>query len=121
VELVFVRLPKNARVVLLEDSPMRIAWFQKRIPDLVVCKSSQEFKDYFTKGHERCDFIFWDHDLGGQDTSEEVAQWFVDRYGAGNTYALIHSWNTAGARKLQDIMNGVKWIPFGQFEVEVEA
>lgn len=99
---------------------MRIAWFQKRLPDLVVCTTPEAFKEYFTKGHERCDFIFWDHDLGEQGTSAEVAKWFVSKYGAGNEYALIHSWNTAGARNLQDIMMGVKWIPFGQFDVEVE-
>ena len=34
-ELFRVILPKDSRVVILEDSPMRIAWFQKRIPDLI--------------------------------------------------------------------------------------
>jgi hypothetical protein len=118
--LVWVKLPAKAKVVLLEDSPMRIAWFEKRIEDLVVCQSPKEFKDYFSKGTERCDFIFWDHDLGDQGTSVDVAQWFTNRYGSGNEYGIIHSWNTAGARKLQDIMKGTKHLPFGSFEIEVE-
>ena len=57
--LVWVRLPKAAKVVLLEDSPMRIEWFKKRIKDLIVCETPAAFRDYFTNGHERCDFIFW--------------------------------------------------------------
>lgn len=118
-DLFWVKLPKDVKVVLLEDSPMRIAWFQKRVPDLVVCKDVAAFKEYFTTGEKRCDFVFFDHDLGPGDNGQVAAQWFTDQYGASNKYALIHSWNWEGALKMSKIMNGVTWIPFGGFEVEV--
>jgi hypothetical protein len=117
-----VTIPKEARVLLLEDSPMRIAWFTKRIPDhLKVTSSIQEFKAYFdTK--PLVDFIFFDHDLGeGNGTGLDAAQFIKDRFGGNTTNAgLIHTWNPSGASKMRELLPLTLWIPFGEFEVEVE-
>jgi len=119
--LIYIRLPKNSKVVILEDSPMRIAWFQKRIPDLIVCKTVLEFKQYFTSGRGLCDFVFWDHDLGTKENGEDAAKWFGIKFGnQANDYGVIHSWNSEGAHRMQKLIPGTKHIPFGQFEVETE-
>lgn len=112
-----VTLPEGANVTLLEDSDMRITWFAKRIPNLHVCKTVKEFKDYFL-GNPPCDFVFWDHDLGTQQTGADAAKWFRQRYSSTNRAHLIHSFNQAGARNIQSEITTAVHIPFGEFEVE---
>src|SRR3954469_18700250 len=91
-----VRLPEGANVTLLEDSEMRIKWFAKRIPNLTVCRSVEEFRQYFL-GNPPCDFVFWDHDLGADENGEDAARWFTERYGMTNRAHMIHSFNREGA------------------------
>lgn len=117
-----VVLPRESTVVLLEDSPMRIAWFQDRVQKLAVCRTVQEFKDYFIQRKGPCDFLFWDHDLGTEETGLDAAKWFLEYFGSANgNYSIIHSWNRSGARKMQDILQGSPCIPFGGFEIEYSS
>lgn len=115
--LVKINLPSRAKVLLLEDSEMRIAWFEKRIPDLKVCRSVQEFKDYFAT-KPMVDFIFFDHDLGEGGSGYDAAKFMVESFGSGNRWGLIHSWNKTGAQRMQEILV-VPHVPFGDFEVEI--
>jgi hypothetical protein len=118
--LLKVTLPKHAHVLLLEDSEMRIEWFRKRIPNLTVVSSVEEFIAYFDK-KPQCDFIFYDHDLGdGKGTGTEAAKWIHDHFGGGSKWAVIHSWNRAGAIRMREYMPNTPHIPFGDFDVEVE-
>src|SRR5258708_6046585 len=116
-DLIKVTIPKYARVLLLEDSEMRIEWFKKRIKKLHVCSSVQSFKDYFdTK--PMVDFIFWDHDLGEGGTGLDAAKFLVERFGiSGSRWGLIHSWNNVGATTMQQVITGSICIPFGSFEL----
>jgi hypothetical protein len=114
-----VSLPENCHVLLLEDSEMRISWFEKRLPILKICRSVQEFKEYFdTK--PTVDFIFWDHDLGDGGSGYDAAQFITDRFGSGGRWGLIHSWNSTGAKKMQTLLIGALHVPFGEFEVEID-
>ena len=117
--LITVRLPAKSTVYLLEDSPMRIAWFKKQVPGIVVVSSVEEFKTLFDN-NPPCDFIFWDHDLGKGGTGYDAAEWFANKYGAVNRYMLIHSWNRAGAARMQTVLKEASYVPFGNFEIEVE-
>jgi hypothetical protein len=116
-DFITVKLPEGANVTLLEDSEMRITWFQKRIPNLTVCRNVQEFKDHFTK-NPPCDFVFWDHDLGEGANGADAAKWFLERYGSTNRAHLIHSFNRAGARNIQQSILNACHVPFGEFEIE---
>lgn len=112
-----VRLPEGANVTLLEDSEMRIKWFQKRIPNLFVCRSFNEFKAHFS-GNPPCDFVFWDHDLGQSKNGADCAKWFQVKFGATNRAHLIHSFNHAGAQNIKRYIPNAVHITFGEFEVE---
>ena len=111
-----VNLPEGANVTILEDSEMRIKWFEKRIPNLHVCRNVKKFKEYF-RGNPPCDFVFWDHDLGTKETGADAAKWFKTRYSTTNRAHLIHSFNQAGARHIQAEITAAVHIPFGEFEV----
>jgi hypothetical protein len=118
---VHVKLPAESHVLLLEDSPMRIAWFKKRIPHLTVVSNVEDFKQYFLN-KPICDFIFFDHDLGeGCGTGEDAATFIKEHFGGNTTNAgIIHTWNPSGAAKMKVLLPLTLWIPFGEFEVEVE-
>jgi hypothetical protein len=118
-ECFIVRLPEKAEVLLLEDSEMRILWFQKRIPELKVCRTVAEFKAFF-ENNPSLFFIFWDHDLGEEETGADAAKWFSERYGAINGYHVIHSHNQGGARNIQSYIRQAVCMPFGSFEVEFD-
>lgn len=114
-------LPKDSQVVVLEDSPMRIAWFRKRVPMLTVCTTMSEFVAYFD-AKPICDFIFLDHDLGeGAGTGVDAANFIKERFGGNTSAMLIHSWNHSGVQAMQAILKGAPAIPFGNFELEVES
>jgi hypothetical protein len=118
VNLLKVCLPEGAHVLLLEDSEMRIKWFEKRVPNLHVCRTVPEFKDYFTT-RPTVDFLFLDHDLGeGNGDGVEACQFVADTFSNNSRWGLIHSWNRAGARRMMDILVGVRHIPFGEFEIQ---
>jgi hypothetical protein len=117
--LITITLPKGCHVLLLEDSEMRIAWFKKRIPELKVVSSVSDFKAYFDT-HPQVDYIFFDHDLGeGNGTGAEAAEYVATRFGGFSKWGLIHSWNTPGAKRMQEFLKSTPHIPFGDFEVEV--
>lgn len=113
-----VKIPKDARVMLLEDSPMRITWFTERLPYLHVVQSIEELKVYFD-GHPICDYFFLDHDLGeGAGTGVEAAEYINNRFGNLSSAGLIHSWNREGALRMQKVLPLLPWVPFGGFEID---
>ena|SRR5579862_1612453 len=111
-----VSMLQNSHVLLLEDSDTRIAWFTKRIPNLKVVKTVDDFKKYFD-GHPIVDFIFFDHDLGTEETGADAAKFVAEKFGA-NRYGMIHSWNKGGSQKIQSYLPNIPHIPFGDFEIE---
>ncbi len=118
-ELIKITLPKDAHVLLLEDSEMRIEWFKARIPTLKVVSTVEDFKAYFAT-KPQVDFIFYDHDLGeGNGTGMEAVEWIVEKFGGASRWAVIHSWNTPAAHRMQKLLVNTPHIRFGDFDVEV--
>jgi hypothetical protein len=116
--LLKVTLPRYAKVLLLEDSEMRIQWFEQKVPGIKVVRSVEEFKEYFDT-HPTVDFIFFDHDLGEGGSGYEAAQFMAERFGATNRWGLIHSWNRTGAARMQQILEATPAVPFGEFDIEI--
>lgn len=113
-----VTLPRYAKVLVLEDSEMRIEWFEKKIPGVKIVRSVKEFIEYFgTK--PTVDFIFWDHDLGEGGSGYDAAQWTADAFGSVNRWGLIHSWNKNGAAHMQQVLKATPAVPFGEFDIEI--
>lgn len=57
------------------------------------------------------EFISYDHDLGGDDTSIRFIWWMIDAYldGRIDTFPVnytIHSQNPIGARNIQELLTG---------------
>lgn len=117
-DLYKVVLPEKADAVLLEDSEMRITWFEKRVPNLKVCRTVEEFKQYFAN-NPSCFVVFWDHDLGQGENGADAAKWFAEKYQMTNRFHVIHSYNRGGARNIQNYIPAAVHIPFGEFEVEI--
>ena len=113
-----VSLPKYAKVLLLEDSEMRIQWFEQKIPGIKVVRSVKEFTDYF-ETRPTVDFIFFDHDLGEGGSGYDAAQFLAERFGTTNRWGLIHSWNKAGAARMQQVLESTPAVPFGEFDIEI--
>ncbi len=117
-ELFKVSLPKGCHVLLLEDSEMRIEWFSKKVTNLKVVSSVQEFKKYFDT-YPIVDFIFYDHDLGdGNGTGLEAIQFMKEKFGGSNRWGMIHSWNRPAAQQMLSVYPNIPHIPFGEFDIE---
>ena len=113
-----VTIPKESHVLLLEDSDMRVLWFNKKIKNLKVVASVKEFKEYFDT-RPIVDFIFYDNDLGdGNGTGLEAIQFMKEKFGDGNRWGLIHSWNRPAAQQMMLLYPSIPHIPFGEFDIE---
>ena len=120
-----VRVPRDARCFLLEDSEARIEWFRERLPSITVRSNASEAIEALAAGSY--DVLFLDHDLGLLDsagaTGPEGSGKQVARYLSGTGYlgylVVIHSWNVVGAAAMKDILKGAAAIPFGQFEIDL--
>lgn len=76
----------------------------------VIARSSEEAKYIVsTKGIPQ--FISYDHDLGGDDTSMHFIRWLIERYLDGDikTFPVnytVHSQNPVGARNIKALLDG---------------
>jgi hypothetical protein len=117
--LIKVVLPKDAKVLLLEDAEMRINWFKSKVPGITVVTSVEDFIAYF-ETRPVVDFLFLDHDLGPGGSGYDAAQYMADKFGSTNRWGLIHSWNRAGATRMQQILTAIPAVPFGEFDIEIQ-
>lgn len=76
----------------------------------VIVRSSNEAVECIrTRGIP--DFISYDHDLGGDDTSMRFITWMIDAYldGKIDTFPVnytVHSQNPVGARNIAQLLQG---------------
>lgn len=83
-----------------------ISWFDEPVR---VCRSSKEAIRCLVE-YGIPDFISFDHDLGGDDTSMKVLEWFENEcieYGlrfSKNFEFYVHSQNPVGARNINHKM-----------------
>lgn len=120
-----VDVPKGARVFLLEDNSERIAWFQRRIPELCLAMSA-DGAIRVLENYGPFDIMFLDHDLGDLDYEDqtrtvgngtEVAQYIAEHNDHPGLGVLIHSWNREGAKRMKSYIKHASLAPFGQFEI----
>lgn len=124
--------PKD-RIFIVEDNCERILWFQRQLGDRIVGISARgpmqaiELLEMFDPN--TLDLIFLDHDLGifhedtisgrpVEETAYPVAQWLA--YNAGPKIGLrviIHSYNESGAKRMQQMLPGSVYLPFGSFKI----
>lgn len=110
------------KILILEDNQERIKlfkeWFKEH--DLTICETA---KECLSKLHIRYDWIFLDHDLGGEifvDSDEEntgyqVAKKIPDTINK-DTDIIIHSLNYVGAMRMKNKLKNVKYVPFGTWK-----
>lgn len=119
------------RIFILEDSPVRIATFRRKLigHDLTIAESAQQAintmraaRDVETRS-SRFDLIFLDHDLGGEEmvgteganTGSEVVRWMALEMGVCPTI-VVHSLNAPAATymimKLTKAGFDCHYIPF---------
>jgi|SRR5581483_6471418 len=119
-----IKIPRGARVLLLEDSDNRIAWFKQRVSNLTLVQTADEAIEVIARSPQPFDIVFLDHDLGvlhADGTCPQGTGFQVAKYLAGRRYlgenVVIHSWNADGAAAMKDALYGAVAIPFGQFEL----
>lgn len=103
---------QKAMILVLEDSPERIAAFKEHLGDNVTFVDSA-----FSAIHalSRCDYdlVFLDYDLGNHKSSGAVtAHWLSEHNYASRI--IIHSMNPVGAHRMQRIIPGAEIKPFHQ-------
>jgi len=111
------------RVFVLEDDPMRLAWFWSHFQgtELTCCTDAADAVRAFRDG--RWDVVSLDHDLGGQtfvdSADKNTGAEFLRQCGAevaACPVVAVHSYNQAGAARmialLQDYGKSIEWTPF---------
>jgi CheY-like chemotaxis protein len=122
-----IMVPRQARVLVLEDSPERIAWFKQHLPDArYVATVTDAILAMASDKHY--DVLFLDHDLGGTNShgynetgpgcGEDVARHILDSGYVADS-VVIHSWNPVGAANMARHLPGAVLARFGTFEIGV--
>ena len=102
-----------ARILILDDDDIRHKQFAKKYKneELVHVYIAAEAINYLEYG-PKFDYIFLDHDLGGQqmvesgvDTGYEVAEWLSrnDEYKPRNS-VILHSLNPVGRKNMCNVL-----------------
>lgn len=115
-------------ILVVEDDPIRIEEFQKRLLDCTVTYTKDTEKARALVFAQKFDMIFLDHDLGynpeteekttsvflpsGDGTGYHVAQAIPESINK-DTMVIIHSWNPRGAENMKDLLDDVQCLPFG--------
>lgn len=106
------------RVLLVEDSEERVAWFRQRFPEHLDVTASVD--EAIQRLQERqYDLLFLDHDLGTEPrVGRDVAQWLIAHpENNPNLFTIVHSVNhVSGPKIVQDLRDQAKrpvwWVPF---------
>lgn len=121
-------ISEDSEVLLLEDSPKRIAWFRERIPlDKLHVTDSVEEAIEWTKAR-KFDVFFLDHDLSeehyAEDTASDTSGTAFAHWLAGCGFTgqnmIIHSWNFHGRRRMHAFLPEATKALFGTFDVSVK-
>jgi len=113
-----IRVPCDARVLVLDDNADRLQWFRDRLPTVDCVEASDHAIAAISIADPPYDVIFLDHDLGKIDTGMEVASHLASSGYMGDS-VVIHSWNPDGARNMKNELENAVVVPYGQFEIKV--
>lgn len=107
------------KILVLEDDPERIKWFQSHLKShgsLITTNAQTAIGALKAFDY---DLIFLDHDLGGKafvssddpETGYQVAL-YLSQTGSFGENVIIHSLNAVGAANMHQILPSAKVIPF---------
>lgn len=128
---VTIKLPREAKVFLLEDSQERISWFRKKLGNTLQTLVDRADDAIMMLSKHHYDTIFLDHDLGllelvgynGIKPGPEGTGLDVANHLASSKYlselTVIHSWNPEGAKNMKNVLPNAVVVPFGQFDIEI--
>lgn len=111
-----ISIPRNAAVLIVEDSIQRRGFFlsRNRIPGAFVSSDPQDAIDILTR-FNFIDTVFLDYDLGLGVSSEAVARTIAQLPIQPKVY--IHSANPFGRMVLSEILPNAKIAVYGEFEI----
>jgi hypothetical protein len=110
-------------VFILEDDLNRQEQFRKKLSDptinIVIVDNVKSAKEEFVK-QNTWDYIFLDHDLGGQvlvestdeNTGYQFAKWLAERKISPKTHIFCHSLNPAGSENILGVLPQTIPFPF---------
>lgn len=119
-----------AIVMVLEDSPDRIARFKEALEghDVTFCQDVNVAKEYIK--NNKPDYLFLDHDLGGlhhvestePNTGYAFVKFLIENKLAQNANIIIHSMNYPGANNMFVLLKRygykVQMIPYDKVITE---
>lgn len=86
--------------------------FQDAVVD--IARNSKQGFSYLTQA-THYDVVFWDHDLGGDDTTRPIALWLAEEGFNGNpksiNQCIVHTSNSAGSAWLMGTL-GSRFLPY---------
>jgi DNA-binding response OmpR family regulator len=109
------------KILFLDDNIYRLIYAKKKWAnhDLILAETSQEAINALR--NNKFDFVSLDHDLGGEvyvesgeNTGYEVAQ-FIAKMETPPPIVVVHSWNSAGARKMVQELENVTEVDYQPF------
>ena len=113
----------NWKVLVLEDTPERIAWFKERLPNAVYVTTAENAIDRIRR--HTFNVVFLDHDLHWMHADNTIVK------GTGKEVALylkkidfpgiivIHSKHDEAADVMRNILPNAKRARFEEFEINV--
>ena len=106
-------------ILFLDDNPTRIASFRKAVPYATIVETAKDCIKQI--GAEQWDWIFLDHDLGGEefvnssraDTGMEVVRHLVEHKPEQMPQIVVHSMNPPAREQmcLDLVMAGYEAVP----------
>lgn len=134
------------RVLLVEDSPMRIGWFRRHLDGHVLDVTSRSTEAIVWLQRHTYDYIFLDHDLADQHyfrgpivegespearynrlwnmtgTGRDVSKWLRDHPDVSpDAVICIHSLNETASQMMEEDLRARKAVcrKFGTFKITV--
>lgn len=110
-------------ILFLDDDDNRWLIFKGHFGNsninLVRASTAKECISHLQSNDYKWDFIFLDHDLGGQvyvdtwndNTGSEVARWIVENYSESEATVIVHSFNPDGAVNMTKLLSQSGFFP----------
>lgn len=112
-----ITIPKDARVLVVEDSAIRIKWFHENLDTFDLAVDPKQGLDLLQSGCPY-DVIFLDHDASWDDfdlTFISVAERLQQLNYQGEL--IIHTYNPVGGKRMQRMLRQGVCLPYGTFDI----
>jgi CheY-like chemotaxis protein len=112
-----ITIPKDARVLVVEDSAIRIRWFRENLDTFDLAVDPRQGLDLLETGCPY-DIVFLDHDASWDEfdlTFMPVAERLQQLDYRGEL--VIHTYNPVGGKRMQRMLRQGELIPYGTFDI----